>query len=162
MFLVVVVILVGFLWLVYFLMPASSVLPILSYQKISVSERDRLTVSTHQFNEQLALIERLGYTPISFSDLKAFISGALPLPDKKVLLTFDGSDESVYHLAYPLLEKYQFKATIFVPSSPIATLIARAEGNKRIVDHETSRSMSSELIEVGLLSHRNYPLSSAA
>ena len=137
------------------MMPAPSGLPILVYQKISVGKHDKLTISAPQLNEQLALIERLGYTPISFSDLKSFISQQRPLPDKPILLTFDGGYESVYRLAYPLLKKHQFKATIFVPTKYIGKFNQRDEGAEKIMGPLAIQEMTRDLIEIGLQSHQH-------
>jgi peptidoglycan/xylan/chitin deacetylase (PgdA/CDA1 family) len=155
MFLFGVALLVVLLWVAYLMMPAPSGLPILVYQKISVDRHDKLTISAPQVNEQLALIERLGYTPISFSDLRGFISQQRPLPDKPVLLTFDGGYESVYRLAYPLLQKYQFKATIFLPTKYIGKFNQRDEGAEKIMGPLAIKEMTRDLIEVGLQSHQH-------
>ena len=155
MFLFGVALLVVLLWVAYLMMPAPSGLPILVYQKISVGRHDKLTISAPQLNEQLALIERMGYTPISFSDLKSFISQRRPLPNKPILLTFDGGYESVYRLAYPLLQKYQFKATIFLPTKYIGKFNQRDEGAEKIMGPLAIKEMTRDLIDVGLQSHQH-------
>src|SRR5260370_10828746 len=104
MILVGVLLLVAFLWFVYFLLPPPLGLPILMYHKISDRENDKLTISVDRLNEQLDCIKRLGYQPISFSDLRNFTQRRQPLPDKPVLLTLDDRYQTVDDLAYPLLE----------------------------------------------------------
>src|ERR1700737_3571864 len=38
-----------------------------------------------------------------------------PIPDKLVVLTFDDSSKSHFTIARPLLKKYEFGATFFIP-----------------------------------------------
>jgi peptidoglycan/xylan/chitin deacetylase (PgdA/CDA1 family) len=155
MILVFVVLLIVFLWLVYFLMPPPLGLPILMYHKISDHENDKLTISVDRLDEQLDCIKRLGYQPISFSDLRNFTQHRQPLPEKPVLLTFDDGYQTVYDLAYPLLKRHGFKATVFIPTKYIGGLNEWDGGSERIMDSETLSEMMRDRVEVGLHSHQH-------
>ena len=72
------------------------------------------TISVQRLEEHLAALQDAGYTTITFQDLLAYVEQGTELPEKPVLLTFDDGYESNYTLAYPLLQQYQMKATIFV------------------------------------------------
>ncbi len=99
--------------------------PILMYHHIAVppDPRDirasRLAVPPVQLEEQLAYFQRAGYTTISLDDLAAALRDRAALPDKPVILTFDDGYVDFYTNAYPLLERYNAKATIYIISGRV-------------------------------------------
>lgn len=74
----------------------------------------RLTVEPSQFSQQLDYLKREGYTTITLDDLLAALRDGARLPDRPVVLTFDDGYKDFYANAYPLLERYGAKATIFI------------------------------------------------
>lgn len=68
-----------------------------------------LFVSPAELEEQLQYLTENGYTTIHFSDLQA-----VDHIEKPVLLTFDDGYLDNYTELFPLLQKYNCKATIFV------------------------------------------------
>ena len=88
--------------------------PILVYHNLAQEGSGNDTISVQRFEEHLAALQDAGYTTITFQDLLAYVEQGTELPEKPVLLTFDDGYESNYTLAYPLLQQYQMKATIFV------------------------------------------------
>ena len=114
--------LLALLWLAYrysLFLPARDGLPILLYHKVSSNHEDLLTISTDRFDRQLAYLALQGYTAISFVDLKEFVAGRRALPAKPIIITFDDGYLSTYELAYPLLAKRGFVATVFLPTAAI-------------------------------------------
>jgi peptidoglycan/xylan/chitin deacetylase (PgdA/CDA1 family) len=155
------------LWMVYrygLFVHAPTGLPILLYHKVSLHHSDRLTISADRLDRQLAYIKSEGYTGISFSELKEFLEGQRPLPPKPVLVTFDDGYLSTYELAYPLLLKYQVKATIFLPTAFIGGVNGWDAGNEPLMSYDVIRQIAGTLIDFGLHScrHENYELYSAA
>ena len=55
-----------------------------------------------------------GFTTLSTDELYDFMVKNKPVPKKSVLITFDDGYEDNYTNAFPILKKYNFKATIFV------------------------------------------------
>lgn len=92
----------------------SAQVPILMYHNLAQEGSGSDTISVQRFEEHLAALQDAGYTTITFQDLLAYVEQGTELPEKPVLLTFDDGYESNYTLAYPLLQQYQMKATIFV------------------------------------------------
>ena len=70
-------------------------------------------VSPEQFEAQIRALSEAGYTGVSFDELQAYVLRGEPLPEKPVVITFDDGYRSNYTLAYPILQKYSMKATIF-------------------------------------------------
>lgn len=92
----------------------SAQVPILMYHNLAQEGSGNDTISVQRLEEHLAALQDAGYTTITFQDLLAYVEQGTELPEKPVLLTFDDGYESNYTLAYPLLQQYQMKATIFV------------------------------------------------
>ncbi|MFR8334172.1 MAG: polysaccharide deacetylase family protein [Oscillospiraceae bacterium] len=67
--------------------------------------------------------------PPAFQDLQNYVELGQELPEKPVLITFDDGYESNYMHFYPLLQKYQMKATIF----PILVVSVWEKGTKILV-----------------------------
>jgi peptidoglycan/xylan/chitin deacetylase (PgdA/CDA1 family) len=70
-------------------------------------------VYDNAFAEQMAYLDREGYTPISLDDFLAYQEGQALLPERPIILTFDDGFASNYHYAFPILKRYGMRATIF-------------------------------------------------
>lgn len=86
-------------------------LPILYYHAIddAIEGIEELFVSPSEFEKQMSFLKQNNYTVITFDDL-----GNLKNIKKPVIITFDDGYEDNYTYAYPILKKYNFKATIFL------------------------------------------------
>lgn len=66
------------------------------------------------FRKQLELLDRWGFTPITFNDYRLFLQKELNLPRKPVVLTFDDGYLDTYEIAYPIMQEYGVRAVLFV------------------------------------------------
>jgi peptidoglycan/xylan/chitin deacetylase (PgdA/CDA1 family) len=86
-------------------------IPVITYHKISdIKEFGLTTVTQNNFEEHIQYLSQNGYTAICFSD----IVNQKVLPDRPIIITFDDGYENVYHNALPVLNKYGYRAVIFV------------------------------------------------
>ncbi|HEX6791877.1 MAG TPA: polysaccharide deacetylase family protein [Candidatus Krumholzibacteria bacterium] len=74
-------------------------------------------VGRRSFERQIDYLARRGYRTVSLDDLHEWQMGRRVLPAKSIVITFDDADESVYDYAYPVLQKYGMRATVFVVTS---------------------------------------------
>lgn len=81
-------------------------------------DRDDI-LSTQQFKQQMELLRKEGFVPISMDNYLDFIGKGKPVPDNAVLITFDDGYESFYQLAYPILKEYKYPAANFIIVSSI-------------------------------------------
>jgi peptidoglycan/xylan/chitin deacetylase (PgdA/CDA1 family) len=88
--------------------------PVLAYHKFSKNVSDRMTVREDAFEEQMAFLKRNGYRVIRLDDLFDFLDRKRPIPRKSVVITFDDGWRSMYEIAYPILKRYGYPATLFV------------------------------------------------
>lgn len=96
--------------------------PILMYHYIEYVQdskdkmRNSLNITPNILEEQVKTLRDGGYTFISASQLYGMLSGKMEVPSKPILLTFDDGYRDFYEYAYPILKKYNAKATQYVIS----------------------------------------------
>lgn len=101
--------------------------PILYYHYIGENPnkedkaRDNLSIDPKRFDEELAYLAQRGYTPITLDMLYSALKTDGALPAKSVVLTFDDGYIDFYVNAYPILKKYNFQATVFIPTGLVGT-----------------------------------------
>jgi len=88
--------------------------PILCYHKFGPDIKSPLTMPADIFNQQMKYLKDNGYRVISPADLLNFLECRHQIPKKSVLITIDDGYRSIYDIAWPILKKYKFTATIFV------------------------------------------------
>ena len=88
--------------------------PILSYHKFSESKADKMTVTASAFEEQMKLLKDKGYHVITLDQLFDFLDFKIQIPKKSVVITIDDGWRSAYDIAFPILKKYGYPATLFV------------------------------------------------
>lgn len=89
-------------------------IPVLMYHSISNTTGNEIQLSKNLFEAQMKLLKDKNYTTLSLDELYDFITFNKPIPKKSVVLTFDDGYVDNYLNAYPILKKYNFRATIFV------------------------------------------------
>ncbi len=88
--------------------------PVLSYHNFSLGKTDKMTVSKASFEDQMQLLKDRGYRVISLDQLFDFFDFKKQIPSKSVVITIDDGWKSTYEIAFPVLKKYGYPATIFV------------------------------------------------
>jgi peptidoglycan/xylan/chitin deacetylase (PgdA/CDA1 family) len=88
-------------------------IPILCYHRFG-TRATKLNVAPAAFEAQMEYLARNGYTVITLKRLARFLQGKEPLPAKTVVITIDDGYRSTYEIAYPILRKFGFPATVFL------------------------------------------------
>ncbi|MFI3252967.1 MAG: polysaccharide deacetylase family protein [Eubacteriales bacterium] len=94
--------------------PKEALVPIFMYHDISESGEGEFTIAADDFEAHIKALSDAGVEGVSFQDLINFVYYDGDLPEKPVVITFDDGYASNYELAYPILEKYNMKATLFL------------------------------------------------
>lgn len=96
--------------------------PILEYHKVGLHKGDHVpTVSPQAFERQLALLKRWGVQVWPLGDLVEAWRAGRRLPWRCTAITFDDGYLETYTIAWPLLKRYGFPATVFVSVSEVGT-----------------------------------------
>ena len=93
----------------------SRALVVLMYHKVNDEPENSVTIPVSLFDEQLAQLAELGYTPVSLDDVLDYYVEGKPLPPHAVLITFDDGYRDNLRNAVPLLRKHGYPAVLFVP-----------------------------------------------
>ena len=97
------------------------------------------------FEENIKTFLENGYTILSIKDLADADSGKTELPPKPILITFDDGYYSNYEYIYPILKKYNVKASIFIITDRIGQEI---NGQKYLGWNECLEMQNSGLVEI--------------
>ena len=106
--------------------------PILVYHQINDIDKNQLTLAIEDFDAQMNFLVENGYTFITPDELLDYwdsqdenidensgdaqidAENKPALPDKPVIITFDDGYVDMYKNVFPILQKYNVKATLFV------------------------------------------------
>jgi peptidoglycan/xylan/chitin deacetylase (PgdA/CDA1 family) len=124
--------------------------PVIAYHKFSKEKADVLTVKESAFEEQMRYLKENGYRVIPMEAFFDFLEYRRPLPRKSVVITIDDDWYSTYEIAYPILKKYGYPATLFVYTDLILS-------GGRTLSWDLLREMSSHGMDVQChtKTHRN-------
>jgi peptidoglycan/xylan/chitin deacetylase (PgdA/CDA1 family) len=89
-------------------------IPILTYHRFAETCKSPLCMPKSKFELQMRYLKENGYHVIAAEELLAFMAYRQGLPKKSVLITMDDGYRSAYDIAYPVLKKHGFTATLFI------------------------------------------------
>lgn len=116
------------LFSLFWALPASSApqgspkITILCYHKFSQGPSpDLYTVSRQTFQEQLDYLQKKNYRVVSLDFALDLLAGKIPYPSGQplVVITVDDGHKSFYDLAYPMMKRHGYTATLYVPTQRI-------------------------------------------
>ena len=97
------------------------------------------------FEENIKVLLENGYTFISFHELNDAINGKTEFPSKPILITMDDGYYSNYEYIYPILKKYNVKASIFIVTDKIGKEI---DGKQYLSWEQCKEMQDSGLVEI--------------
>lgn len=124
--------------------------PVLSYHHFAEKSTDRMIVSQDSFEAQMRLLKEKDYHVITLDQLFDFMDFTGEVPEKSVVITIDDGWRSTYDIAFPILKKYGFPATLFLYTELIT-------GGGKTLNWEQVREMAEQGLDIQshTISHRN-------
>lgn len=128
--------------------PSTYKIPIIMYhyveyvKDINDTIRKKLDISPNLFEDELKALHEANYKWYFVRDVPDILSGKVVAAPKSIVLTFDDGYEDFYSVVYPILKKYQAKATIYVINNFV---------NRKgfLTDSELQELAKSDLVEIG-------------
>ncbi len=131
-------------------------LPVLLYHHVGPNQpgtHRSLTVSPAQFERQVRRLARKGYRGITSSEWLRWRLDGEGLPKKPVLLTFDDGYADLAEYAFSVLQRYGFKAAVYIVTKQMggtnAWDEARGSGTHRLLTADQIQSWVKLGIEFG-------------
>jgi peptidoglycan/xylan/chitin deacetylase (PgdA/CDA1 family) len=109
--------------------------PILTYHKFSDAVADQMTVTASSFDAQMRFLRDNGFHVIPLNDFFDFMAFKRQIPEKSVVITIDDGWRSAYDIAFPILKRYGYPATLFVYTDLIT-------GNQKTLSWDQLREMA--------------------
>lgn len=101
-------------------------IPVLMYHSISGQLRNghpyyETATSARVFADQMGFLQKNGYSTLSLPQAVDFLKSGQALSDKPVVITFDDGFRDFKTNAFPVLQLYGFRATMFIPTAFIGS-----------------------------------------
>ncbi len=136
-------------------------IPILMYHSVSqlaTAKFKRFAVSPALFREHMAYLHQCNYAAITVTQLvHARVQGSSSLPERPVVLTFDDGFSDFYTEALPVLQQYNFLATLYIVTAFVGStsrwLQREGEALRPILSWEQIANICAAGIECGGHTH---------
>ena len=133
-------------------------IPVFMYHKVSPNRREgkaeKLRVTPEKFDRQMGYLFNHGYKTLTVEELMRFREGHLQLPGRNVIISFDDGYRDNFTYAFPILQKYNFTAIIFLVSGYIGSTSEWDEGGTEpLLSWEEIKEMWQGRVEFGSHSH---------
>ena len=126
-------------------------IPILLYhdfvKKVPAQDPDNFQYinTPESFEENIKTLLKNNYTFLSFKDLNDAYNNKMKLPKKPILITLDDGYYSNYKYVFPILKKYNVKASIFIVTDNIGKIV---NGKKYLTWKQCKMMQDSNLVEI--------------
>jgi peptidoglycan/xylan/chitin deacetylase (PgdA/CDA1 family) len=136
-------------------------IPILMYHSVSEqasAKFRRFAVAPALFHEHMAYLHQQNYTPLTVTQLMRMrTQDSSALPERPVVLTFDDGFADFYTAALPMLQEYNFCATLYIVTAFVGGtslwLQHEGEAQRPILSWEQIASIQAAGIECGGHTH---------
>lgn len=120
------------------------------------------TVPKKEFDCQMKYLSENNFNVVSVSELVELVEKKLLIPVKTIAITFDDGYEDNYLNALPILNKYNFPATIFVSTANLGKVVVGRMGTelKTVSAEEIQEISKGGLVQIGSHSHDHTKLPS--
>ncbi|PIS15775.1 hypothetical protein COT62_01915 [Candidatus Roizmanbacteria bacterium CG09_land_8_20_14_0_10_41_9] len=104
--------------------------------------RKSLNINPHLFEQQIVNLKEQGYSDYFVKDIPDILAGVVNYASSSAVLTFDDGYEDFYTVVFPLLKKYNMRATVYIAYNFI--------GKKGFLTENQIRELiESDLVEIG-------------
>lgn len=117
-------------------------------------EWQQMTTPRDLFEEQMRYLAENGYKTLSAYETYKSLVSKTGIPSRSICITFDDGYRDNYRNAFPVLEKYGLKATIFLTTGFVGK---RNTSTEYLTWQDIDEMRKSKVFEIGChsLSHRN-------
>ncbi|MCL4376994.1 MAG: polysaccharide deacetylase family protein [Actinobacteria bacterium] len=114
----------------------SGYIPIVAIHGVDQNPAGAYEMSTAEFDYLCGTLKAAGYKTITFMDLLNYLDRGKKLPEKPVIISSDDGYQNVYTYAFPILQKYGYKMTVFL----VTGLIGNSDADRRINEFDRGKA----------------------
>jgi peptidoglycan/xylan/chitin deacetylase (PgdA/CDA1 family) len=118
------------------------IVPVLCYHHFADRCDAALCTPASVFEQQMKMLKEEGYSVITTAELEEFLAFRRAIPRKAVVIHLDDGYRSTYDIAYPILKRYGFTATLFIYTSFVGA-------SKNALTWDQLKAMKADGFEVG-------------
>ncbi len=111
------------------------------------------TTPAHEFAQQMAWLAEWGYVGIDVATLERNRREGRPLPERSVVITFDDGYTCLHDVAWPILERHGFGATVFMIADKLGGTNDHDADHglvpRRLLDADQIRSLLARGLDLG-------------
>lgn len=116
--------------------------PVLTYHHFGKDCTSPYCMPIDVFDQQMRYLKENGYRVISLAKLLDFVQYRHTIPKKSLVIAIDDGNRSAYKIAYPMLKKYGYMATLFIYTDFVGI-------SKVAITWEQLREMKAAGFEIG-------------
>ncbi len=124
-------------------MPTTNCIPVMMYHHVNEQKETSVSISPARFEEQIKYLSDNGYRSLHLPEFFKYLDG-WDIPEKVIVITFDDGYADNYRYAYPILKKYNMKATIFLVTAFIKNAAPKnrdiPDNSKILIDSITAKN----------------------
>lgn len=105
-------------------------LPILMYHSVCAKHPNDYVLTPKKFEADMRYLHEKGYTPVTISEVVAFVSGKAELPDKPIAVTFDDGFYNNFSVVLPIMKRFGFRFTLNVVGEYLEKEAVRHDRNE--------------------------------
>lgn len=98
-------------------------LPILTFHTLD-DQSSNVSFSPQVFRRGMARLHKKGYRTITLPEAICLLRQGRPFPERSLVITFDDGYQTVYEEAFPILQRYNMSATVFLTVGEGGTTMA--------------------------------------
>lgn len=102
-------------------------IPVLMYHSIGDEPNNDAVITKELFTAHMEYLHQQGFTPLTLEELESYLSGKLQPPAKPVVITFDDGYRDTYEVAMPILKRFGFRSTMFIPVGEVGQRLSWKE-----------------------------------
>lgn len=139
--------------------------PVLMYHYVTPKvdnhePKNKSIIDLDVFEQNMKYLHENGYRTVTLAQLEQYVNGEISLPEKSFVITFDDGYQNNYTLAYPILKKYHFHASLFVIGSRIQSTPVAFNPSKKSDISKQEMAAGSDVFEYNShtfnLHHKGY------
>ena len=122
---------------------------------VGADAKNPYSIALKSFQAYVGYLHSAGFQTVSLAQVDAYLTGQGTLPAKPVVLTFDDGWKSVLTTVKPVLDKYNYTATVFLIAQSVGSGAKRLTWSDAVALRKAGYEIGSHTLSHAYLTRRN-------